>query len=751
MARPGVRVTSARRSSAEVPEQFTEFVALLLFLREQGLLDGIERHVRLHRRSDACTGLDVVLFLLCAWCVRAPSLRDLHEQQLRAHGPKLAAVAGRERLPSCSALSAALKACQRQEADDATEWLLRASVVDPALIRDPSAAYHDTVGQPWYVFDWDPTVDAFRERMLPEGDDLPPGQRRLRHLAKPGYAGRKRGEVQRSRATLQYAGTAHWVHVDAGRGNGDPRSDIERAAAAAQAWSARFELPPDRLVFRFDGGNSGVPSLTACRQAGLVPLTRLHAYHLLEDPDVRAHLAVSCWQEVEDSGSGPRRMATELGTVQIVPSKHTTRRDDGQAYEPLSIRVVVSRCPAEQALHGAGKVLGPWRYELFGTDLPAEGWPASETVTAYYARSAEENRFAQEDRELGLDRQRSHFPAGQQLACAVGLFLWNLRLSLGAQRLGGWPTPRPEPSPRRVVEHPADEGFEESGQQASAAAGAGMAGQTATTAKEGSAPAAPCPGRPDEKQASQTADVDDARVAAVCADRDTVAHKPGAVGDLALAALVCGVPAAAMAKLPGLSWDDEQTALLCPSGQPMRRHGARVVGSQMETVWRAQRSSCRRCPRRPECTSSQSPSYQRQVSLLVPLPEGVEPAEVRPVAPRPSPSLPAPPRWRSPEPTAPGAYALRSPSLVPTELRRAVPTQLVGARVEVRVRLRSRPRRRPRHLAETAGERQHRRKTWRQRRCHRALPAGSRVWVGFRAYDDVPRSLLERLGIACVS
>jgi len=52
-------------------------------------------------------------------------------------------------------------------------------------------------------------------------------------------------------------------------------------------------------------------------------------------------------------------------------------------------------------------------------------------VAAYYARAAEENRFAQEDRELGLGRIFSYHLPGQELATAIGLALWNLRIARG--------------------------------------------------------------------------------------------------------------------------------------------------------------------------------------------------------------------------------------------------------------------------------------------------------------------------------
>jgi len=218
MARPKVRVTRARRKPAEVPEEFVEFVALLVALNKLGLLERIEEHVSIERKSGAYSGFDVFVFLLCSLCLKL-GLRKTYEDHVRPHGPKLAAVAGRSSLPSSSAVSGALKACTPAEGAAATDWLLTASVLTPELLHDPAVAFYDTVGECWHLFGYDPTVHAMRQRALPEGDDLPPARRRTTKLAAPGRSGRKRGEAQLSRPTLLHVGAGLWVSVDVEPGN----------------------------------------------------------------------------------------------------------------------------------------------------------------------------------------------------------------------------------------------------------------------------------------------------------------------------------------------------------------------------------------------------------------------------------------------------------------------------------------------------------------------------------------------------
>ena len=74
------------------------------------------------------------------------------------------------------------------------------------------------------VFDVDGTPEAARQRALPQTEDRPPAQRRLRPLCAPGYTGRKRGEVVRTRTTVLQPHTHQWLGTF---GNGGPLFPIE--------------------------------------------------------------------------------------------------------------------------------------------------------------------------------------------------------------------------------------------------------------------------------------------------------------------------------------------------------------------------------------------------------------------------------------------------------------------------------------------------------------------------------------------
>lgn len=55
------------------------------------------------------------------------------------------------------------------------------------------------------VFDIDGTREAARQRALPQSDDVPLPFRRLDEICAPGYTGRKRGQVVRTRTIMSQA------------------------------------------------------------------------------------------------------------------------------------------------------------------------------------------------------------------------------------------------------------------------------------------------------------------------------------------------------------------------------------------------------------------------------------------------------------------------------------------------------------------------------------------------------------------
>lgn len=103
------------------------------------------------------------------------------------------------------------------------------------------------------IFDVDATREAARQRKLPSGAELPLARRRLDALCGPGYLGRRRGEVVRTRTTVLPMHTRQWLGSFGGRGNGDYRGALRSALQAVTTYLNAWGLPAASGIVRVDG------------------------------------------------------------------------------------------------------------------------------------------------------------------------------------------------------------------------------------------------------------------------------------------------------------------------------------------------------------------------------------------------------------------------------------------------------------------------------------------------------------------
>src|SRR5258707_2809725 len=111
----------------------------------------------------------------------------------------------RDHLPARSTLSRFLAALT-----EAPVEALRTLFLDDLLSRPLShekeiGGLRDRAGNAWVVFDIDGTREAARQRALPQTEELPAACRRLDDVCAPGYTGRKRGQVVRTRTVISQA------------------------------------------------------------------------------------------------------------------------------------------------------------------------------------------------------------------------------------------------------------------------------------------------------------------------------------------------------------------------------------------------------------------------------------------------------------------------------------------------------------------------------------------------------------------
>src|SRR6266567_7075571 len=191
---------------------FEEVALLAHTLTRLGLLAEICERVRFARkRFGTFEVIDFVVMLIGYAVSGEPTLKAYYER-LQPFAPAFMGLFGRSQLPHRATLSRFLAAL-----DEPFVEALRSVFLQDALARlGPEAdvgGLWDRLGTRWIVFDLDATRQAARQRALPQGPDLPPPQRRLSAVCAPGYMGRKRGEVVRTRTTLLQAHTHQWLFL----------------------------------------------------------------------------------------------------------------------------------------------------------------------------------------------------------------------------------------------------------------------------------------------------------------------------------------------------------------------------------------------------------------------------------------------------------------------------------------------------------------------------------------------------------
>jgi hypothetical protein len=486
--------------------------------------------------------------------------------------------------------------------------------------------------------------------------------------------------------------------------------------------------------------------MTTCVEAGVHYLTRLSRYEILESALVTEHLSSASWTEVEDALSGPKRQATELGLLTLSAGRRVVR-DNGEPYEPIETRVVIARSALEGDgdKRGTGIAKDGWWYELFATDLPVAPWPAAEVVSFYYGRSGQENRFHQEDRELGLDRIFSCHLPGQHLASLVGLFIWNLRIARGAELQGPLPDKLPQQPPRVPVSVPPSRlpnAAEAAQPSPHTATSTSIPPRNATTSAEGSAccPGAPAAPPPDEPQASDApaaappTSVQDLSPATSVPTCISAPLEPSALGALGWSEQ--------LERLPRWHWDPLH-GLVCPNDAPLRLHGvSTATDGSLLVRWRARVSACRDCPERMGCTSSPSPEFRKELWFSFG-PEAFTTVAGLATIAKPAPAVHsaavvagnssgANTPWRpTPADDPAGVLAVLAvswPVLLPSVLRHAFREACGEILVEVKLRNAGPPRRvLPRYYAAGVAERQQRRRSWTWRCQRNELPAAAEV------------------------
>jgi hypothetical protein len=407
-----------------IPSWFAELILLARHFTQRGILAAVAEHVQLARgRAGHYDVIDFVAVLLGYALSGEPTLEAFFDRLRPFAGPFMA-LFGRDQLPHRSTLSrfladidgACLQALRQQFDHD---------LCTHGFAGDLLGGLSDRSGHRLLVFDVDGTRQVARQRALVTTSEFPAPRRRMDRVCAPGYRGRKRGEVVRTRTTVLQAHTQQWLGTFSGAGNGDYGADLDAACQGIAPYLQAKGASPAQALLRLDALYGTASPLARIQRAGLGFLTRGRDYQLLDHPKVRSRLEHPSDARVQHPETQVQRDLFDVGYI-----------TDWLAPVPdlaLTCRVIVARQTAPERAEAvtSGKLRDGCVYELFLTTVPAQCLQPTEVVELYFQRGGFEQVLSDEDGEQDPDRWCSCTPHGQEFWQVVSQWVWNTRLELG--------------------------------------------------------------------------------------------------------------------------------------------------------------------------------------------------------------------------------------------------------------------------------------------------------------------------------
>jgi hypothetical protein len=423
-----VRIQTSSQAAPTPPPWFGEVTLICHHLTRQGVLAALAEQVRFaRRRFERYEVLDFLAVLLGS-AISGERTLEAFYQRLHPFAAVFMGLFGRDRLPARSTLSRFLGALT-PEPVEALRTLFLADLLARKLPNEAEpGGLWDRQGSRWLVFDVDGTREAGRQRAVPQTPDRPAAQRRLRPLCAPGYTGRKRGEVVRTRTTVLQAHSHQWLGSFGHAGNGEYRAELRQGVVAIGRYRQAHDLPAARVVLRLDG-QYGTGAVLA-DLVGFSFVVRGKADQVLDRPEIQVRLHLPADGQFTRPESPLCRTLYDCPQVPCGPSG-------------VGCRVGVATHPAGKTKSRVGVEREGVVYELFFTNLPQSGFTAADVLALYLHRGAFEPTLADEDQEQDPDRWGSHSPWGQECWQVLSQWVWNLRLELGHHL---------EPTPLRTTE-----------------------------------------------------------------------------------------------------------------------------------------------------------------------------------------------------------------------------------------------------------------------------------------------------------
>jgi hypothetical protein len=418
MTHPSIKIQIAPEAVPSTACWFGEVRVLAHVLTPFGMLKAIEERVRFARpRFGHYDTIDFVVVLIGYALSGEPTLKAFYERLL-PFAAAFMALFGRSDLPCRSTLSRFLAALD-QPTVEALGTLFQEDLVARPVFASPPGGIWDREGNHWVVVDVDGTRAAARQRALPHTPELPAPHRRFDQVCAPGYLGRKRGEVVRTRTTILQAHTHQWLGSFGGAGNGDYRGELQHARAVIASYATSLSLPLSHVLVRLDGlyGNAA-PLADLLTPGGLGVVVRGKDYDLLDLPAVQARLHQPPDQQTIHPESGTSRALFDCLDIPLTLTG------------PV-VRMILATHPASSSSPSIGTMRNGTVYEQFFTSVPPHAFTPTDVLDLYLHRGSFETVLADEDQEQDPDRWCSHTACGQECWQILSQWIWNLRLELG--------------------------------------------------------------------------------------------------------------------------------------------------------------------------------------------------------------------------------------------------------------------------------------------------------------------------------
>jgi len=415
-----VAIQFSAQSVPSIPSWFGEVTVVARALAHFGSLTTIQERVRFARpRFGTYEVIDFLAVLIGYTLSGEPTLEAFYARLL-PFADTFMALFGRNHLPHRATLSRFLAALD-QPAVEALRVVFQEDLVARTPFASPPGGVWDRQNQHWLVVDVDGTRQAARQRALPDTPELPAAHRRFDRVCAPGYLGRRRGEVVRTRTVVLQAHTHQWLGTFGNLGNGNYRAELLRARDVIASYATALSLPLSHVLVRLDGlYGDAAPLADLLAPGGLGVIVRGKTYDLLDLPAVQHRLRLPPDQQTIHPESGTSRALFDCRNIPLTPTG------------PL-VRMILAAHPASDVPPPIGVVRNGTVYEQFFTTVPPHAWTPADVLALYLHRGSFETVLADEDQEQDADRWCSHTPQGQEFCQVVAHWMWNLRLELGQQ------------------------------------------------------------------------------------------------------------------------------------------------------------------------------------------------------------------------------------------------------------------------------------------------------------------------------